>query len=117
MELVKDPRVRDLVTRREFRISEEDLRKEFVSRVADEELQELDVVIGEGIPGDLRKNEEEAASVPSPVFGALLPAFPGVFPPPQNVHLRLEELKPLDLDWLTKSSWRKSRFSPLPTDW
>ena len=32
LELVRDPRVKELVTRREFRVSQEELHREFVTR-------------------------------------------------------------------------------------
>ena len=110
LELVKDPRVKDLVTRREFRITEEDLRKEFVSRVADEELQELEVVVGEAfleISGKMKKKLLPFAIPFSARFSLHSLEFS---PRGKTVHLRLEELKPVDLDWLTKRLVEKIPF-------
>src|SRR5690242_15005856 len=49
LELVRDPRLKDLVTKREFRISQEQLQREFVSQTAgEEELEDLALIVGEG---------------------------------------------------------------------
>jgi hypothetical protein len=102
LELISDPRLKELVTRREFRVSEEELRQELVTRVSDEDIQDLAVSVGEGfleISGKIKKRLLPFA-IP---FSARFSLHSLEFSPRiKAVHLRLEELKPLDLDWLTK---------------
>jgi hypothetical protein len=102
LELISDPRLKELVTRREFRVSEEELRQELVTRVSDEGIQDLAVSVGEGfleISGKIKKRLLPFA-IP---FSARFSLHSLEFSPRNKaVHLKLEELKPLDLDWLTK---------------
>jgi hypothetical protein len=101
-EFMKDQRLRELITRREFRISEEYLYREFVSGAGDEELQELSLTLHDGygeISGTVKKRLIPMAipftarfSVRSVVFSAL----------EKKVHLAMDEVKPLDLDWVTR---------------
>jgi hypothetical protein len=102
LELISDPRLKELVTRREFRVSEEELRQELVTRVTDEDIQDLAVSVGEGfleISGKIKKRLLPFA-IP---FSARFSLHSLEFSPRNKaVHLKLEELKPLDLDWLTK---------------
>ena len=110
LDLVRDPRLKELVTRREFRISEEDLRREFLNRAPDKEVPELSVAISEGffeISGKVKKKLLPFA-VP---FSARFSLHSLEFTPrTKAVHLRLEELKPLDMDWLTRRLVEKLPF-------
>lgn len=102
IELMKDQRLRDLVTRREFRISEEYLHREFISGAMDDEVQELSLRFYDGygeIAAKVKKRLIPCAipfsarfSVRSVVFGSY----------EKKVHLAVEEVKPLDFDWVTK---------------
>ena len=110
LDLVRDPRLKELVTRREFRISEEDLRRALLNRAPDEEVPELSVAIAEGfieISGKVKKKLLPFAIPFSARFSLHSLEFT---PRTKAVHLRLEELKPLDMDWLTRRLVEKLPF-------
>lgn len=110
LELMRDPRLKDLVSRREFRITEEELRREFLKRAPDEEVPELSVTVAEGcieVSGAVRKKPLPVA-VP---FSARFSLHSLEFTPrTKAVHLRLEQLQPLNLDWLTRRLVEKVPF-------
>ncbi|HEY6873339.1 MAG TPA: hypothetical protein VI298_11505 [Geobacteraceae bacterium] len=110
LELVRDPRLKELVTRREFRVSQEELHREFASRAADEELQELALAVGEGfleVSGRVKKRLIPFA-IP---FSARFSLHSLDFSPHNKaVHLRLEDMKPFDVESLTKKAVEKVPF-------
>lgn len=110
LELVRDPRLKELVTKREFRLSQEELHREFATRAADEELQELALTVVEGfleVSGRVKKRLIPFA-IP---FSARFSLHSIDFSPHNKaIHLRLEEMKPLDLDSLTKKVVEKVPF-------
>jgi len=102
LELVKDQRLKDLITRREFRVTEEYLHREFLSKAVDDELTELTLKLGAGfaeLTGRVKKRLVPFAIPFSARFSLHSIDFTRRG---KVVHLRLEELKPLDLDWLTR---------------
>lgn len=111
LELIQDPRLRDFLTKREFRFSQDDLHREFVSQAAgEEELQELALIIGEGfleLSGKLKKRPLPFAIPFSARFSLHSLEFSVRS---KTVHLRLEELKPFSLDSLTKKLVAKVPF-------
>lgn len=111
LELIRDPRLRDLVTKREFRLSQEDLQKELMEQMAGEEaLQELALTVGAGfleLSGRVRKWPLPFA-IP---FSARFSLHSFEFSPRSKVvHLRLEEVKPFEIDALTKKLVEKVPF-------
>jgi len=109
-ELIRDPRVRDLVTKREFRMSQEELREELENRAAGTGLQDLKIIVADGfleLSGRMRKR-----LLPFPVpFSARFSLHSLEFSAHNKiVRLKLEELKPLHLDWLTKKLVEKVVF-------
>ena len=111
LELIQDPRLIDLVTKREFRIGQEELRRELMTQTeGDEALQELSVTISEGflvLAGKVRKRPIPFA-IP---FSARFTLHSMEFSPRnKTVHLRLEELKPIGFDSLTKKIVEKIPF-------
>jgi hypothetical protein len=111
MEMMKDPRLRELVTRREFSISREELQQELLSQTADEEgLQDLTVQVGDGfleISGRVKKRMLPFAIPFSARFSLHSLEFS---PRSKTVHLKLEELKPFEVDSLTKKLVEKLPF-------
>ena len=102
LELVKDQRLKELITRREFRVTEEYLHREFLSKAMDDELTELALKLGAGfaeLTGRVKKRLVPFAIPFSARFSLHSIDFTRQG---KVVHLRLEELKPLDLDWLTR---------------
>lgn len=111
LELIRDPRLKELVTRREFRLSQEELHRELVKQaVPGEDLQELRLTVGEGfleLSGRVKKRLLPFA-IP---FSARFSLHSLDFSPRNKaVHLRLDELKPLDLDRLTRKLTEKVPF-------
>ena len=111
LELIQDPRLRDLLTKREFRLSQEELHREFVNQAADEEeMQELALTVGEGfleLSGKVKKRPLPFAIPFSARFSLHSLEFSVRS---KAVHLRLEELKPFSLDSLTKKLVEKVPF-------
>ena len=102
LELVKDQRLKELITRREFRLTEEYLHREILSKAVDDELTELTLKLGAGfaeLTGRVKKRLVPFAIPFSARFSLHSIDFTRRG---KVVHLRLEELKPLDLDWLTR---------------
>lgn len=110
MDMIQDQRLKELVTRREFRLTEEYLHREFLSRAEDEELTELRLQLEEGhavLSGKLKKSPLPFA-VP---FAARFVMHSVDFSSRGKlVHLKLEEVKPLDLDWVTRKLVGKVPF-------
>jgi hypothetical protein len=111
MEMMKDPRLRELVTRREFSISREELQREILSQTAGEEgLQDLTVQVGDGfleISGRVKKRMLPFAIPFSARFSLHSLEFS---PRSKTVYLKLEELKPFEVDSLTKKLVEKLPF-------
>ena len=111
MEMLKDPRLKDLVTRREFSVSQEELQREIVTQAAgEEELQDLSVQVGEGyleISGRVKKRMLPFAIPFSARFSLHSLEFS---PRSKTVHLKLEELKPFEVDSLTRKLVEKLPF-------
>ncbi|SNB47700.1 hypothetical protein [Geobacter sp. DSM 9736] len=101
-ELVKDPLIRDLVTKREFRLTEEYLRQELLGRLKHEDVTDLDFRVGEGfaeLSGKVRKRPLPF-SIP---FSARFSIHSFNFSQSGKVvHLKLEEVKPFDLESLNR---------------
>ena len=101
-ELFRDQRLRELLVRREFRISEEYVHREFISRAGDDEVRNLSLRFRDGfgeLSGEVKKRLLPFAvpfaarfAIHGVEFGAL----------GKRVYLRLEEVRPLDLDWVTR---------------
>ncbi len=111
VELVRDPRLRDLVTKREFRLSQEELQGEMAAQMAGEEsLQELAITVGEGfleLSGRARKRPLPFAIPFSARFSLHSLEFS---PRSKAVHLRLEEVRPFEIDALSKKLVEKVPF-------
>lgn len=110
LDLVKDPRVKDLIVRREFRLTEEYLYEEVFDKLRDEELTEIALTVGDGyaeLAGRVKKRMLPFA-IP---FSARFSIHSVVFSQHKRVvNLKLEELKPLDVDALTKKLVEKVPF-------
>lgn len=110
LDLIQDQRLKELVTRREFRLSEEYLHREFLSRAEDAELTELGLKLEEGfatLSGKLKKAPLPFAIPFAARFAVHSVDFSGRG---KLVHLKLEEVKPLDLDWVTRKLVGKVPF-------
>lgn len=108
--LIRDQRLREVVTRREFRVTEEYFHREFIAKALDEELQELSLRFFDGygeIAGKVKKR-----LIPFTVpFAARFTVHAIDFTPRgKQLHLKVEEVKPLDLHWATAKVVEKIPF-------
>jgi hypothetical protein len=108
--LITDPRVKDLIVRREFRLTEEYLHQEVFDKLRDEELTDIALTVGDGyaeLSGRVKKR-----MLPFVIpFSARFSIDSVVFTQKKRVvNLKLEELKPLDVDALTKKLVEKVPF-------
>lgn len=102
VELLKDQRLREIVTRREFRVSEEYLHREFISRAGDDEVRNLALRFHDGfgeLSGEVKKRLLPVAIPFSARFIIAGVEFNALG---KRVHLRVDEVKPMDVDWVTK---------------
>ena len=100
-QFMQDQNLRDLFTKREFRITEEFFQRELVAGGEDDEIRELEVKFHDGygeITGKVRKK-------PLPfdiTFSARLSVQRVDFTPEgKYLLLKADEVKPFSLDWVT----------------
>ncbi len=90
LDLIRDQRLKELVTRREFRVTEEYFHRDFVSRAEDDEIRKLTLKFRDGY-GELA-GEVKKRLIPFAVPFSARFALHGVdFSPQANkIHLRIE---------------------------
>jgi hypothetical protein len=109
-ELAKEQSLRDLLLKREFRLPEGYIQREFVSRAMDDEILELSLAIYDDyaeITGKVKKR-----LIPFPI------SFSGRFtiqglefsPARKVVFLKLDQVAPIDIDWITKKVIQRIPF-------
>jgi len=102
MGLVQEQSLKDLLVRREFRIPEDYLQREFLNKALDDELVEFKLSIGNGfceVSGRFKKRLVPFAIPFSASFTIQGIEFSSAR---KCVFLKLGPVSPLDLDWLTK---------------
>lgn len=102
MGLVQEQSLKDLLVRREFRIPEDYLQREFLDKALDDELVEFRLSIGNGfceVTGRFKKRLVPFAIPFSASFTIQGIEFSSAR---KCVFLKLGPVSPLDLDWLTK---------------
>lgn len=108
-ELVKEQSLKDLLIRREFRLSESYLQREFVAPVLDDEMPELSIALFNGygeIAGKMKKR-----LLPTLSFSATFTIQGMEFSSARKcVLLRLEKVGPIDIDWLTRKFVQRIPF-------
>ena len=101
-ELAKDQNLKDLLMRREFRITREYLQREFLGIALDDEMPELSIALFDGygeITGKMKKRLLPFAIPFSATFRLQGMEFPSAR---KCVLLKLEQVGPVDIDWLTR---------------
>lgn len=98
---LRDQQLPELFRRREFRLTEAFLRREIFSQATDDEILSLDLAVHDGF-----------AEVRGMVKKRFLPAIPFSFQVRlagmefnalgKRLHLTVDQVKPLDLDWVTR---------------
>jgi len=100
-ELMKEQNLRELFTRREFRVSQDYLQREFLSRAQDDELVEFSIELFNGygeVSGKMKKR-----LLPAIPFSASFTIQGIEFSTARKcVFLKLEHVAPLDIEWLTR---------------
>jgi hypothetical protein len=102
VELVKEQSLKDLLVKREFRISQSYLQREFVDRALDDEIQEFQIALFAGygeMTGRIKKRLLPFAIPFSATFTIQGMEFSSAR---KCVFLKLEQVGPIDLDWLTR---------------
>jgi len=101
-ELVKEQNLKELLLKREFRISQSYLQREFVSRAQDDELQEIHLTLWDGygrITGKVKKRLLPFAIPFSANFTVQGLEFSSAR---KYVLLKLSQVEPVDIDWITR---------------
>ena len=102
VELVKEQNLKDLLIKREFRISQTYLQREVASRAVDDEMLELSISLMDGygeITGRVKKRLLPFAIPFSARFTIQGMEFSSAR---KAVFLKLEKVAPIDVDWLTR---------------
>jgi len=101
VELVKEQSLKDLLTKRAFRISQGYLQREFLGRALDDEIVEFSIALFDGygeITGKMKKR-----FLPVLPFSATFTIHGMEFSSARKcVLLKLEKVGPVDFDWLTR---------------
>ena len=99
--LIQDQHLKELLMRREFRLTEEYLHREFVSQAADEEIHNPELKFFDGF-GEIRCQVKKRL-LPTISFSARFAVHGVEFSNMgKKIHLRVEQVKPFDCDWVTK---------------
>ena len=110
VDLVKEQSLKDLLVRREFRISQAYLQREAASRAVDEEILELSISLFDGygeITGRVKKRLLPFAVPFSARFTIQGMEFSAAR---KTVFLKLEKVAPIDVDWLTRKVVQRIPF-------
>ena len=101
-DLVKEQSLKDLLTKREFHISQAYLQREILSKAVDDEILELNLALSDGygeISGKMKKRLIPFAIPFTATFTIQGMEFSGAR---KIVFLKLDQVGPIDLDWLTR---------------
>lgn len=110
LDLIKDQRLKEIVTRREVRISEEYFHRELVNKAIDDEIQELSMKFFDGygeICGKVKK-KLIPFSIPFSVRFTVERVF--FTPKDKMIFLKVEEVKPVDVEFVTRRIVAKLPF-------
>ncbi len=110
LDLIKDQRLKEIVTRREVRVSEDYFHRELTNKAIDEDIQELSMKFFDGygeISGKVKK-KLLPFSIP---FSARFTVERIFFTPKDKmIFLKVEEVKPVDVEFVTKRIVAKLSF-------
>lgn len=110
MDMIKDQRLKELLLKREFRLSEEYLQREFLRKAEDDEVSNLSLKLGDGY-GTLSGKVKKRLLPFTVPFSARFAVHAVDFSRSGKVVLfKVEEIKPIDSDWLTQKLVRNVPF-------
>lgn len=99
---VKDQNLQDLLAKREFRLTDRYLHEQFISGMDDEEVRELELRFYDGCGEVSGKVKKKLLPFAIP-FSFRFSLSDLVFTRDERaVYLKIEEVRPLDLDWVTR---------------
>lgn len=100
-DLIRDQQMKELLTRGEFRITEEYVHREFLSSAGDEDIRDLSLRFCDGhgeLSGTVKKRLLPAISFATR-FGIQGVEFGRMG---KRIYLQLQEVRPLDLSWVNE---------------
>lgn len=109
-ELIKDQSLKDLLVKREFRITQAYIQREFMCLAIDEELIEIAIGLFDGygeITGKVKKRLVPFAIPFSATFTLQGLEFTGAR---KTVFLKIEKVGPIDIEWLTRKMVERVPF-------
>lgn len=109
-ELVKEQNLKDLILKREFRITEAYIQREFVVRAIDDDLPELSITLHDGYGLISGKMKRKLIPFAIPFSGRFSMQSVEFSRARKVLHLKLYEVGPVDLEWLTKKVVRAVPF-------
>jgi hypothetical protein len=101
VQFIREQHLRELFIRKEFRVSEEYVRREFLPCMEDDEVRNLSLSFRAGfavLSGEVKKRLLPAISF-SARFSVEKVSFNSW---EKKIFLRMEEVRPVDFDWLTR---------------
>ncbi|HJV64827.1 MAG TPA: hypothetical protein VJ550_03740 [Geomonas sp.] len=101
-ELVKEQNLKELLLKREFRITQGYLQREFLSQALDDELVELSIGLFEGYGDIAGKIKKRLVPFPLPFSATFTLQGMEFSSARKTVLLKLEKVGPVDVDWLTR---------------
>lgn len=107
---VKDQNLQDLLAKREFRLTDKYLHEQFISGMDDEEVRELELRFYDGCGEISGKVKKRLLPVTIP-FSFRFSLNDLIFTRDERAaYLKVEEVRPLDLDWVTRRVVEKVPF-------
>lgn len=101
-ELVKEQSLKDLLLKREFHIPESYLQREFVAKALDDEILELSLALYDGYGEIVGKIKKRLLPFPIPFSARFSIQGMELSQARKVVFLRLDQVSPIDIDWLTR---------------
>jgi hypothetical protein len=110
LDLIKDQHLKEIVTRREVRVSQEYFHRELISRAVDEEIHELSMKFGDGYGEISGKVKKKLLPFSIPFSARFAVERVNFTPQEKMIFLKVDAVKPVDLDFVTRRVVEKIPF-------
>lgn len=111
LEFMKDQRIQEIISKREVRVTDDYLQTQFISKAVGGEVDELALTFHDGhavLAGKVTKKVVIPVTVPFSIrFSMKAVTFNKE---EKTIRLNVDEIKPLDVDWVTKRIIEKLPF-------